>query len=287
VAHEAGRERTVCQLSVRGATFFWSKRVSKAAESSQVTGDNCGMRLTGKIGCDFSRAREEWAMIFVCTPMIRLLLAGVLSHLMPVFLFGADSPSATGGAPARTILVLGDSLAAGHGLEPDQSFPALLQDKIQRERWNFKVINAGLSGDTSAGGLRRLNWLLRQKVDVLVVELGANDGLRGIPPLTTKSNLQAIIDQTKEKYPGTQVVIAGMKMPPNMGETYTRQFEQVFKELAETNKAALVPFLLEGVGGRPDLNQGDRIHPTAKGQEILAENVWKILRPLLQRSVES
>lgn len=222
-------------------------------------------------------------MIRVRTFHFRLLATAIVALLVDSLqpCLGQESHShATN--PAR-IVVLGDSLAAGYGLEPDQSFPALLQEKIKREKWNFTVINAGLSGDTSAGGLRRVNWLLREKVDILVLELGANDGLRGISPSTTRSNLQAIIDRTVGKYPDSQIVIAGMKMPPNMGETYTKEFEQVFVELAKANKAALVPFLLEGVGGRADMNQGDRIHPTARGQEILAENVWKILRPLLER----
>ena len=144
------------------------------------------------------------------------------------------------------------------------------------------MINAGVSGDTSAGGLRRVDWLLRQKIDVLILELGGNDGLRGIPPSTTRSNLQAIIDRTKSKYPEARVIIAGMKMPPNMGEAYQRQFERTFTDLARDNEAALIPFLLEGVGGRPDLNQGDRIHPTAAGQRIVAENVWRVLEPVLE-----
>ena len=182
----------------------------------------------------------------------------------------------------KVILVLGDSLAAGHGVDPGEAFPALLQERIKREGWNFTVINAGVSGDTTAGGLRRLDWLLQRKVDVLLIELGGNDGLRGISPETTRANLQAIIDRAKNKYPKVRIVIAGMKMPPNLGPDYTEQFEKVFPDVAKRNNALLIPFLLEGVGGRPELNQADRIHPTPEGQRIVADNVWKVIRPLLK-----
>ncbi len=194
-------------------------------------------------------------------------------------------PAMVAGAEAKTVVVLGDSLAAGYGLDPTESYPALLQKKIKDAGWNFSVVNAGVSGDTSAGGLRRLEWLLKRRVDVLVLELGGNDGLRGMAVDAVKSNLQAIIDRLKEKYPQAQVVVVGMKMPPSMGP-YAEQFNAVFPELAKRNNAALVPFPLEGVGGKPDLNQPDLIHPTAEGQKILAENVWKILRPLLGRGGE-
>jgi acyl-CoA thioesterase-1 len=183
----------------------------------------------------------------------------------------------------RVILVLGDSLAAGYGLELSEAFPALLQEMIDARGWAFRVVNAGVSGDTSAGGLRRLNWLLKQKVDVLLVELGGNDGLRGITPASTAANLRAIIDQARAKYPGVHVVIAGMRMPPNMGADYLERFEQIFAAVAKEKKAGLVPFLLEGVGGSEELNQADRIHPTARGQSIIAENVWRVLRPVLER----
>lgn len=186
-------------------------------------------------------------------------------------------------AGQKVVLVIGDSLAAGYGLEPAQAFPALLEKEIQKQSWNFKVINAGVSGDTTAGGLRRLDWLLRQKVDVLILELGGNDGLRGIPPATSKTNLQSMIDRAKKKYPDIQIVIAGMRMPPNMGAEYGARFEKIFPELAAANKTLLVPFLLEGVGGRPELNLPDRIHPTAEGQRIVAETVWKVIKPLLEK----
>ena len=180
------------------------------------------------------------------------------------------------------ILFLGDSITAGYGLDLEQAFPALIQEKIDAKRWNFKVVNAGQSGDTSAGGLSRLEWLLKNRVDVLVLELGANDGLRGLPAETTRKNLQAIIDRTKGKYPEAKVIVAGMKVPPNMGGDYGRKFEEVFGDLAKKNKAVLIPFVLEGVGGSRELNLGDGIHPTAKGHEIVAANVWKVLEPVLR-----
>jgi len=184
----------------------------------------------------------------------------------------------------RTIVVLGDSLAAGLGLDPSDAFPALLQKKIADTGWNDTVLNAGVSGDTSAGGLGRIDWLLKQKVDVLILALGANDGLRGIPVATTRANLQAIIDRVKGKYPQARIVLAGMLMPPNMGEDYNTAFQRIYPELAKTNKTALVPFLLEGVAGKAELNQQDRMHPTAEGQRIVADNVWKVLKPLLEKS---
>jgi acyl-CoA thioesterase-1 len=182
----------------------------------------------------------------------------------------------------KTVVILGDSVAAGFGLDPSQAFPARIQEKIDAKGWNFKVVNAGQSGDTSAAGLSRMDWLLRNRVDVLVLELGANDGLRGLPAEVTKKNLQAIIDRAKAKYPQVKIVIAGMKIPPNMGRNYGRQFESIFPDLARRNDAALIPFILEGVGGIRELNLPDGIHPTAKGHEIVARNVWKVLEPVLR-----
>ncbi|MGA2748715.1 MAG: arylesterase [Verrucomicrobiota bacterium] len=203
-----------------------------------------------------------------------LLKAMILALVAPVVHLRAAQP--------KTVLVLGDSLAAGLGVDPAQAFPALLENKIQAAGLAFTVVNAGISGDTTADGLARLNWLLRRKIDVLIVELGGNDGLRGLPPATTESNLQAIIDQAREKYPRIQFVIAGMKMPPNMGQDYDRAFAKIFPDIAKKCHAALIPFLLEGVGGDPHLNQPDGIHPTPDGHKIVADNVWKVLRPLLE-----
>jgi acyl-CoA thioesterase-1 len=203
-----------------------------------------------------------------------------LAVLTPLLLLWAGDPAAalTG---RKTIVVLGDSLAAGQGVDPAEAFPALLQVKIDALGGRYTVVNAGVSGDTSADGLDRIGWILKRNTDVLILELGGNDGLRGIPVSATKTNLQAIIDRVKFKFPRAQIVVAGMQMPPNMGESYTRAFANIFPELANSNHAALVPFLLEGVGGRPDLNQPDRIHPTPAGHKIVAENVWKVLKPLV------
>ena len=192
--------------------------------------------------------------------------------------------SVTEGAETRPlghILVLGDSLAAGSGVAREDAFPALLQRKIDSQKLPFKVINAGVSGDTTAGGLRRIDWMLKRKIDVLLLELGGNDGLRGIDTKTTQANLQAIIDKAKAKYPTIRIVIAGMQMPPNMGKEYTERFQNIFPEIAKANKAALIPFLLEGIGADPRYNQPDLIHPTPEGHKIVAATVWKTLGPIL------
>lgn len=189
-------------------------------------------------------------------------------------------------APAfsGTILFLGDSLTAGLGVRETEAYPALIAQRVKEKNLPFTVINAGISGDTTAGGLARLDWLLQKKIDVLVLALGANDGLRGLPAVQTKANLQSILDRVKAKNPAVKLVIAGMQIPPNMGGEYGAGFRAIFPELARANQAALVPFLLDGVGGNDGLNQADRIHPTAAGHRILAENVWRVLEPLLARS---
>ncbi|HEY9221228.1 MAG TPA: arylesterase [Lutibacter sp.] len=181
----------------------------------------------------------------------------------------------------KIILFFGTSLTAGMGLDPNEAFPALIQGKIDSLNLPYEVVNAGLSGETTAGGKNRINWVLNQKVDVFVLELGANDGLRGIPLTETKSNLQTIIDVVKEKNPDTKIVLVGMEIPPNMGEDYTSEFRNIFPDLAKKNKLELVPFLLQNVGGIKELNQPDGIHPTAEGQKILANNVWNVLKPVL------
>ncbi len=185
-------------------------------------------------------------------------------------------------AETQTIVFFGDSLTAGYGLDPDEAFPALIQKKIDDAGLHARVVNAGLSGETTAGGLRRLNWILRQKIDVFVIELGANDGLRGIAPENSRANLQAIIDRVREKYPQVSLVLAGMKLPTNLGPEHTAQFAALYPELAQANHIALIPFLLADVGGVPGLNQADGIHPTAKGHEIVANNVWSVLKPLIR-----
>jgi acyl-CoA thioesterase-1 len=182
----------------------------------------------------------------------------------------------------KNILFLGDSITAGYGLEPAQSYPALIQDKIDAKKWPFRTVNAGQIGDTSAGGLNRMDWLLRSRVDVLILELGGNDGLRGLPPETTRQNLQAIIERTRKKYPQAKIILAGMKVPPNMGADYASKFAVIYPDLAKKNQALLIPFILENVGGVRELNLPDGIHPTAKGHELVAANVWKVLEPVLQ-----
>ena len=189
--------------------------------------------------------------------------------------------TALGAAEGKTIVFFGDSLTAGYGLDPGEAFPALIQKKIDVAGLHAQVVNAGLSGETTAGGLRRLNWILRQKLDIFVIELGANDGLRGIPPESSRSNLQAIIDRVREKYPQAVIVLAGMKLPTNLGPEHTARFAAIYPELAKANHVALIPFLLADVGGIPALNQADGIHPTPEGHQIVANNVWAVLKPLL------
>ena len=193
------------------------------------------------------------------------------------------SPLLAGARETKTLLFFGDILTAGLGLEDPstQAFPALIQKKIAAAGLPWRVVNAGLSGETSAGGLRRVDWILRQRVEMFVLELGGNDGLRGLAPETTRANLQAIIDRVREKSPATKIVLAGIAAPPNMGADFTRAFAAIFPELAEKNHVVLIPFLLEGVGGRPELNQSDGIHPTAEGHAAVAETVWAVLKPLL------
>ena len=181
----------------------------------------------------------------------------------------------------KTIVFFGNSLTAGYGLSSEQAFPALIQKKIDSLDLPYTIVNAGVSGETSSGGLTRIDWILQQPVDIFVLELGANDGLRGILLSATRRNLQEIIDKVKAKYPDAQLLFAGMQIPPNMGQGYATEFRNMFSELAEKNSMALIPFLLEGVGGEPELNQADGIHPTAEGHRIVAENVWKELAKLL------
>ncbi len=181
----------------------------------------------------------------------------------------------------KVILFFGDSLTAGYGIELEEAFPALIQNRLDSLGFKYTVINSGLSGETTSGGRNRLDWVLNQQVDVFVLELGANDGLRGIPLEETRNNLQAMIDLVKEKNPDTQILLAGMQIPPNMGPEYTTEFRKLFPELAETNQIPLIPFLLEGVAGIPELNLEDGIHPSPEGHEIVRENVWKMLAPMV------
>lgn len=192
-----------------------------------------------------------------------------------------DQKQAAVATGQKNILFFGTSLTAGYGLDPTEAYPALIQNRIDSLKMPYNVINGGLSGETSAGGKARIDWLLKQHVDIFVLELGANDGLRGLPVAQTIKNLQAIIDQVKAKYPDAKMVLAGMQVPPNMGAKYAADFKNMFPELAKKNQMALIPFLLDKVGGVPELNQADGIHPTAEGDKILAENVWVVLKGLL------
>jgi acyl-CoA thioesterase-1 len=194
----------------------------------------------------------------------------------------ASAASARADADTRSaILFLGTSLTAGLGLDPAEAYPALIQQRLDAEGRAYRVVNAGVSGDTSAGALRRVDWLLRQNVAVLVVETGANDGLRGQDPGRLRDNIQAIIDRARAKDPPPRLLLVGMQAPRNLGDEYGRRFSAVYAELARRNELPLIPFLLEGVAGRPAMNQPDGIHPTAAGQRTIAETVWKGLEPLL------
>ena len=181
----------------------------------------------------------------------------------------------------KVILFFGDSLTAGYGLSTEEAFPALAEKQLNKSGKRVKVVNAGLSGETSAGGLSRIDWILRQPIDIFVLELGANDGLRGLPLDQTRKNLQAIIDKVKTKYPKVKFVLAGMMVPPNMGKEYAADFKKIYPDLAKKNNATLIPFLLEDVGGIEKLNQTDGIHPNVEGHKIVARNISKILEPLL------
>jgi acyl-CoA thioesterase-1 len=181
----------------------------------------------------------------------------------------------------KTIIFFGNSLTAGYGLNPDEAFPTLIGHRLDSLHLPYKVINAGISGETTAGGKSRLNWILRQPADIFVLELGGNDGLRGIPVNSTRDNLQLIIDTVRLHYPACKIILAGMRVPPNMGSTYSAAFHNIFTELAKKNNTSFIPFLLDGVGGDPSLNQPDGIHPNINGEKIVTETVWKALQPLL------
>jgi acyl-CoA thioesterase-1 len=194
----------------------------------------------------------------------------------------ADSiikPPASGAL--RHIVFFGNSITAGYGLDPSETFTTLIRRRIDSLKLPYGVVNAGLSGETSAGGLGRIDWVLRQPVDVFVLELGGNDGLSGISLKETSKNLQEIIDKVKQKYPDASLVLAGMEIPPNLGARYSKEFHDLFPRLAKKNNTCLIPFLLDGVGGVDSLNQRDGIHPNAKGEKIVAENAWKVLKTII------
>lgn len=187
----------------------------------------------------------------------------------------------------KIILFYGNSITAGYQLDMDQAFPALIQRTLDSLGYHYTAINAGLSGETSAGGKSRIDWVLKTVPSIFFLELGANDGLRGLPLEETKKNLQDIIDRVKKVNPNVKIIIAGMMVPPNLGDDYANKFQQVFPTLASANKATYIPFLLEGVAGEPELNLPDGIHPTAEGHQMVFATVWKYLEPLLEKESDS
>lgn len=182
----------------------------------------------------------------------------------------------------KTILIFGDSITAGYGIEPNKAFPAIIQNKIDSLGLNHEVINGGLSGETSAGGLRRINWVLQRNVDIMILELGGNDGLRGIDLTSTKDNLQQIVDRALANNPDMEILIAGMQVPPNLGIEYTQEFQNIYPDLAKNNDLELIPLILDKVGGRDEYMQPDQIHPNVAGHRIVANIVWEFINPLLK-----
>jgi acyl-CoA thioesterase I len=223
--------------------------------------------------------------------MRRAWWLAVTATVLVVHAGGAETGTADDVSPAPVargaVVFFGDSLTAGYGLEPEEAYPAVIRERMLAAGLDLEVVNAGLSGETTAAGARRAAWVLRRPVVVFVIALGGNDGLRGIPPSETERNLQAIIDTVRRERPGALIVLAGMEAPPNMGPDFTAAFRAIFPRLAQANKVALVPFLLEGVGGVPELNQRDGIHPNAAGQKIVAENVWIVLKTVLRELASS
>jgi acyl-CoA thioesterase-1 len=207
--------------------------------------------------------------------MYRLLVA------LLVVTFGCCGAGPAFGA-SRVVVAFGDSLTAGLGISPEEAYPALLEARLAREGYDYRVVNAGVSGDTSAGGLRRIDWALKLGPEIVIVALGANDGLRGLPPPAMRDNLLAIVQRARSA--GAKVLLAGMRVPPNYGANYTRDFEKVFADVAQSTRVPLIPFLLEGVAGESRFNLSDGIHPNAEGQRRIAEHVWPYVRPLLTKA---
>lgn len=184
----------------------------------------------------------------------------------------------------RVILFFGNSLTAGLGVESSEAFPSIIQDKLDYFGYDYQVINAGVSGETTSGGLSRVEWVIkRQEVSIFILELGANDGLRGIDPEESARNLKSIIDLVRKEHPQAKIILTGMMVPPNMGKAYSDEFSEIFIEVADEKKVGLVPFLLENVGGIDSLNQADQIHPNPAGHQILADNVWEVLENYLEK----
>lgn len=209
---------------------------------------------------------------------MRQILTAVFIFLLPVLLTAQET--------SQRILFFGDSITAGYGVGEGQAFPALIQQKIDSLGWNYEAVNGGSSGETSAGGLRRIDWVLKQPISVFVLELGGNDGLRGIDLDATQKNLQKIIDKVKSKYPEAKIVITGMQVPPNLGSEYTKVFKSMYPELAKKNNTQLIPYFLDDLGGDSELMQSDGIHPTEKGHNLLANKVWEVLKPMLANQID-
>ena len=209
----------------------------------------------------------------------------VFIALFALFSLQSAEPAKRDPSDVITIVALGDSLTAGYGLSRKQAWPALVAEKMRETGYEFEVVNAGSSGDTTTGGLRRLPALLRahKKIDIFILELGINDAFRGVPIEQVRSNLQAIIDQVRARHPNVTIVVAGMQLPDYSSNDYVGAFGALFAPLAEKNRVTLIPFFLEGVGGNPELNQWDRVHPNAAGQRVLADNVWRVLEPMLRK----
>src|SRR5437588_9314119 len=213
----------------------------------------------------------------------------IISLLGALVAFAAVAPTQTTQAVKHdaskviTIVALGDSLTAGYGVSRKEAYPALIGERMRSAGYEFEITNAGWSGDTTAGALQRLPEILRKKkIDILIIELGINDAFRGAPIEEMRANLQAIIDQTRARHPDASIIVAGMQLPIDSSDGYVRAVGEMFGRLAEKNHAALIPYLLEGVGGDPELNQPDLVHPNAAGQRIMAENVWRVLEPILR-----
>jgi len=209
----------------------------------------------------------------------------IVGLLLALSLVQSAQPAKRDPSNVTTIVALGDSLTAGFGLSRKQAWPALVAEKMRAAGYEFEVVNAGSSGDTTAGGLRRLPAILRahHKIDIFVLELGINDAFRGVPIEQIRSNLQSIIDQVRARQPDASIVIAGMQLPKVSSDDYVGAFGEIFRAIAEKNRATLIPFFLQGVAGDPELNQWDRVHPNAAGQRVLAENVWRVLEPMLSK----
>jgi acyl-CoA thioesterase-1 len=206
----------------------------------------------------------------------------LLLWILPLLSAQAESSATKNTVPSRRVVILGDSITAGYGVERSEAFPAVLQKKVVAASLPFEIVPAGVSGDTTAGGLRRVKWAFGPGASVFVIALGGNDGLRGLPPSETEENLANIIRTVRTLDPKTLILLAGMKMPANLGAQYVAAFDAVFPRVAAAHKTLFVPFLLEGVGGIPSLNQSDLIHPTAEGQRVVADLLWKTLSPVLQ-----